>query len=107
VTALPDNSLTWVGALQPTPLIETYRVRLRYQLEKRPRVTFVSPELSARNGCTVPHVFRAQALCLFRFKHCEWDSTMSLAKTIVPWTSLWLLHWPPNPPPLVYAGHLP
>ena len=86
-------SLTWIGKLQPTPLTETYSVKMRYRLKQRPEVIVVSPELRERNGCRIPHVFPGNELCLFRYQYFEWDSTMSVAETIVPWTSLWLLHY--------------
>lgn len=86
-------SLTWTGQLQPTPLSDTYTVKIRYRLKQRPVVTIVSPELKQRNGSRIPHVFSGNELCLFRYQYFEWDSTMSIAETIVPWTSLWLLHY--------------
>lgn len=86
-------SLTWIGQLHPTPLSDTYTVKIKYSLRKRPAVTVVSPELSQRVDCRIPHVFPGNELCLFRYEYFEWDSSQSIAETIVPWTSLWLLHY--------------
>lgn len=86
------NTITWIGQLQPTHLSQNYTVRIMYKLKERPVVAVVSPELTRRNGCRIPHMFADNELCLFRYKYFEWDSTMSIAETIVPWTSLWLLH---------------
>ncbi len=85
--------LTWVGQLKPSPLSEKYTVKIKYRLKQRPVVSVVSPEIVSRNGSRIPHVFSAKELCLFRYKYNEWDSTMPIARTIVPWTSLWLLHY--------------
>lgn len=88
-----NSSLIWVGVIQPSPLSERYTVRIKYRLCKRPVVTVVEPELAAPNGGKLPHVFSGNHLCLFRYKYFEWDSSMIIATTIVPWTSLWLLYY--------------
>jgi len=86
-------SLTWTGNIQPSPLSDVYTVKIRYKLSNRPRVTVVTPELIARNGVRIPHLFPEKELCLFRYKYYEWNSRMSIAETIVPWASLWLMHY--------------
>ena len=55
--------------------------------------TVLTPELTARNGERIPHMFNGKELCLFRYKYYEWNSSMHLAETILPWTSLWLHHY--------------
>jgi hypothetical protein len=85
------NSLTWLGNLQPSPLSNIYTVRIIYRLKKSPEVEIIEPQLENKN---LPHVFEGNRLCLFRNKkHYEWDPTMPLTDTIVPWTSLWLLYY--------------
>lgn len=86
-------SLTWTGDIQPSPLSDVYTVKIRYKLSNRPRVTVVTPELIARNGERIPHLFPEKELCLFRYKYYEWNSRMYIAETIVPWASLWLMHY--------------
>lgn len=93
VTFGPNSSLTWVGQIQPSPLSERYTVRIKYRLTKRPVVAVVEPELFGRIGARLPHVFSRNHLCLFRYKYFEWDSSMIIATTIVPWASLWLLYY--------------
>lgn len=85
--------MTWIGKLQPTLLSETYTVQIRYQIDKRPHVTVLDPQLQRRNGSRLPHVFTGDELCLFRYAYSEWDGSMFLADTIIPWTSLWLFHY--------------
>lgn len=99
--AFPDSNitfnkhieLTWMGQLRPSPSSEGYTVKITYQLKQRPVVTVLSPELKSRNGEHLPHVFRGEKLCLFRFKYYEWNFTMHIAETIIPWTSLWLFYY--------------
>jgi hypothetical protein len=67
-----------------------YTVRIEALPNRRPRVIVNSPPLveSARE---LPHVFRDGTLCLcFSW---QWDPTRPIARTIVPWTSEWLLHY--------------
>lgn len=99
--AFPDSnvvlghnvSLTWRGQLQPTPLSDKYIVKIKYRLNDRPQVTVLDPPLKAHNGDRLPHVFKGDVLCLFRYKYFEWDGTQFIADTIVPWTSVWLFHY--------------
>jgi len=70
-----------------------YLVRILYVLGKRPDVTVIDPPLENRNGERKPHMFDQKRLCLFRYKHDEWDSDMRIDQTILPWTCLWLFHY--------------
>jgi hypothetical protein len=88
-----NNRMVWIGKLQPTPLSATYTLRIKYRLGERPEVTVLDPILVSRNGERLPHVFKGNLLCLFRYKYHEWISTMLIVNTIVPWTSLWLFHY--------------
>jgi hypothetical protein len=100
-SAFPDSKISlernvglrWVGQIHPTPLSETYTVAIKYRLEERPEVTVVDPVLVSRNGSRLPHVFKGNHPCLFRFKYREWDGTMPISDTIVPWVSTWLAHY--------------
>ncbi len=93
VTYNSGKSFSWVGEIQPKPFCEIYTVKIKYKLNIRPEVIVIKPRLRKRNGDPIPHVFPGQKLCMFRKKYFEWDSTMFIVDTIVPWTSLWLLHY--------------
>ena len=100
-TAFPNSTillernfgLRWCGKIQPTPLSAAYSVKIYYRLDERPEVTIVDPVLISRNGSRLPHVFNGNHPCLFRFKYREWNGRMSIADTIVPWVSMWLMHY--------------
>lgn len=100
-TAFPNSAirlernigLCWVGQIQPTPLSATYTVKINYRLDVRPEVTIVDPVLISRNGSRLPHVFKGKHPCLFRYKYREWNARMSIADTILPWASMWLMHY--------------
>ena len=68
-------------------------MKVAYRLGERPVVIVLSPDLRSRDGEGLPHVFSEKEPCLFRTKYREWDSSMSLVVTIVPWASLWLLYY--------------
>lgn len=81
----------WVGTIRPTDASCTYVVTLVYRLGKRPRVLVTAPTLLCRPEADVPHRHGDGSLCLHLPN--EWDSTMPIADTIVPWAALWLYHY--------------
>lgn len=84
--------ITWTGKLQPSALSDTYLVRIRYRRPERPKVWVIRPRLtSCKANVKIPHTFFDGTLCL----HLpgQWIATMLIADTIVPWISLWLLHY--------------
>ena len=98
--AFPDSScqfghgsLVWEGTIQPTSVSESYRVRLEYRHGKLPKVRLIDPEIECRDGSRPEHLYPDGSLCVFFPRHREWNHSMPLAKTIVPWVSEWLLHY--------------
>jgi hypothetical protein len=99
-SAFPESSvsltlskkLKWEGELVPSPLSNIYKIRLDYDLGKRPQVTVIDPKLGLSNGQKPPHLFKEGTLCLYRYSN-EWNPGLLLADTILPWTALWLMHY--------------
>lgn len=90
------NVLKWVGILKPTALSDSYKIRLEYKFNKHPNVYVISKKLIIHSDSTsLPHVYSTekQWLCLYYRLGKEWNGTMLLANTIIPWTSEWLLHY--------------
>lgn len=87
------SQLTWVATLQPTPLSQSYTVRMQYKLDQRPEVEVLDPKLEERDGERPPHLYPKGRLCLYLPGMNEWNSNMLLADTIVPWISEWLLNY--------------
>lgn len=90
------NTLTWKYSLQPTPMSITYDVKLVYQLNQDPNVFITSPKLKFAEGKkALPHVYDTdkQWLCLYYRKAREWNSTMLLVDTVIPWTAEWLFFY--------------
>jgi hypothetical protein len=88
--SIKRSCLSWVGELQPTPLSVHYTIGIEATPERRPRVSVISPVL-VESAVELPHVFEDGCLCLcFPW---QWDHTKSIARTIVPWASEWLLFY--------------
>ncbi|MBI3520517.1 MAG: hypothetical protein HY062_14360 [Bacteroidetes bacterium] len=97
VTLLRDCELTWIHSITPSPLGDTYKVKLVYHLTESPKVYVVDPKplLLAEGKQGLPHCYdqKKQRLCLYYPKYKEWDKTMLLTATVIPWTFEWLYHY--------------
>jgi hypothetical protein len=80
--------LKWTGVLTPTPLSRDYTISLAYSQSTRPRVVIVDPALRCDIDGDIPHLYRDGSICL-NDAH-QWDSSMLLVDTVIPWTSEWL-----------------
>jgi hypothetical protein len=84
----------WTGDLQPNVLCDRYRVKISYNQNRNPFVNVINPKLTKREGSkSIPHVYPEDRLCLFHPRKSEWNHTMLIAETIIPWTSLWLFYY--------------
>jgi hypothetical protein len=90
-TDLRPTRLVWTGIVIPTPLSRDYTVRITYTLGEDPRVVIVAPPPVADESGLLPHVYRDGSLCLHEAN--EWDGSMLIVNTIVPWTAEWLAHY--------------
>jgi hypothetical protein len=84
--------LRWVGAVQPTPISETYTVEISWDGRRsRPTVRVLKPKLKELPGQQLPHVFADGSLCLHF--NGEWSSEMLISETTIPWASEWLCYY--------------
>lgn len=88
-----SGQLKWKGSIQPSPIHDTYQVKLFFKKGKRPKVKVVSPKLIIPKGKKLPHVYSKDDLCLYYPDGKEWNEEKFLVKTIVPWVSEWLYHY--------------
>ncbi|SCW86842.1 hypothetical protein [Mucilaginibacter sp. NFR10] len=90
-----EHALSWYFQVTPSPLSATYDVRLDYIVGKRPQVYVMTPLRLAKGKTKLPHVYdtEKQRLCLYYPDGHEWNSSMPLAKTIVPWIYEWLYYY--------------
>jgi len=86
------GELVCIAFLQPNAMCKRYTARIVYRHGCRPRVTIIDPPLELAPGAeALPHVYGDGELCLYL--PGEWQESMLLADTILPWTSEWLLHY--------------
>lgn len=88
--------LKWEGTLTPTPLSDTYYLKLLYKKGNHPDVYVTSPILKFYPGTTkLPHVYNTseQHLCLYYRPAREWNSSLFISDTIIPWASEWLFFY--------------
>lgn len=87
------NIMTWIADLKPSPLSDTYTVRLQYKLEEKPKIHVLQPKLIQPLGKRLPHTYSGNRLCLYYPPAKEWNGDMLLCETIIPWISEWLLNY--------------
>ena len=88
------HSARWIGDVEPQ--FERYTLDIQYCLGELPKVRIVSPALIRLPGNTegqLPHVYPPvddPTLCLFDPEVGQWDWTMPIADTTVPWACDWI-----------------
>lgn len=89
----------WIGPLRGLQRDYTVYVSWAHEAGLPPFVFIVQPEIRPRPGgsyADIPHLIfndekpTESALCLFDPDQGEWDRTMLIADTIIPWASEWL-----------------
>ena len=92
-----EASLICTLNIQPTPLSQSYKIKLKYERNKNPIVFVIEPKkLKLAAGKTeLPHVYSTekQQLCLFYPKYKEWNTSMYLVDSIIAWVSEWFLYY--------------
>lgn len=85
--------------LSPTAASRIYKCELRVPRgASSPRMIVVDPDLKLLAGDRqLPHVYpyagTGTSLCLWHPKSREWNSTMRLSDTFIPWTLRWLWYF--------------
>jgi len=82
--------------LRPDILSREYDIKIVHEIGKTVSVYVVNETLQiAKNRKKLPHVFdnKLQKICLYSADGGRWDSTKSIASTIIPWASEWLYYY--------------
>lgn len=91
------KKLQWIGTLKSSPIGDEYKVKLIYETGKYPNVYVLEPSSLklAEGKKSLPHVYdnKKQRLCLFYPDWKEWNSSKSIAKTVMIWAIEWLFHY--------------
>ncbi len=89
--SITPTMLMWTGALTPTPLSRDYTIRIVYVVGEYPKTIVIDPPLVSDAEGLLPHTYRDGSLCLHEAH--EWDASMLIVDTIVPWAAEWLAHY--------------
>jgi hypothetical protein len=99
----PESMIAWVGPLRGFQM--SYQVQVQWDWRNAksfPHVFILEPALQPRldgRFVDIPHLLynheipTDSALCLFDPKAREWDFTLWISDTTVPWASEWLHHY--------------
>ena len=90
---IESSELRWWGNIIPSPLSQSYRIKLTYKLTDKPKVHVLSPKLIIPEGKKLPHIWSADNLCLYFPDQKEWNCRKVLAHSVLPWTSEWLFFY--------------
>lgn len=90
-TKLKPGALRWTGELQPSEISRLYLVDLRFAPPRLPSVFVRRPRLAIDADGHLPHINHNGSLCLH--EPGQWSPGDPIAKTILPWTCEWLLHY--------------
>jgi hypothetical protein len=86
------GQLIWIGTLQPTDFSLKYNIRIKYKIDTRPLIEVIDAPWK-QGGKRPPHTYSDASLCLYYPPSKDFDRTIRLSQTIVPWTSEWLFHY--------------
>ena|ERR1017187_5086725 len=83
------DRIIWTGEIQPTARSARYHLEITYVVPQRPEIRVLAPELRRREGGQrLPHSFPGDLLCVH--EAADWNATMMIATTIIPWICGWL-----------------
>ncbi|MFM7017718.1 hypothetical protein [Flavobacterium sp.] len=102
------QELSWTHTVKPSPLGGEYVIKLVYKINgartkygvqkttSAPKIYVLSPKLELAVGKTrLPHCYdqKTQHLCLYYPDGKEWNKSMLLTATVIPWAYEWLYHY--------------
>lgn len=92
---LNSAGLVWSYRDRPTPLSREYVLRIEYKRGGIPKVFVAEPDIALlAEGRKIPHVYKNPLrLCLYLPDSGEWDGTMRIDQTFVPWALVWLYYF--------------
>jgi hypothetical protein len=88
------QSVRWIGDVRPQH--SRYTLEIRYRIGMSPQVRILAPvlvRLPDNEEGQLPHVYPPSddpTLCLFDPMNHEWNASMRIAETTVPWGLDWL-----------------
>ena len=92
---IKNSMLTCILNICPSTESDSYKIKVSYTAKKNPIAILLSPKLQLHDGNRPPHLYGNDKsghpiLCIYYPRFNEWNSTMFLADSFVPWISTWL-----------------
>jgi hypothetical protein len=90
------NALSWKTEVAPSPVSRLYGLKISYKPPATPNVYVASPDLGdLSGGRKLPHVYeqRPVTLCLYLPGTNQWQPSLLLERTVLPWAVLWLFYF--------------
>lgn len=95
------GTLLVAGVVRPSPITQSYRVKLTYREHGTPKLYVVSPKLERRPqepDVPIPHTYDfltpgEERPCVYYPHGREWTTAMPLAATVMPWLLAWLVDY--------------
>lgn len=82
------------GVVRPTPLSREYKVVIKYESGRRPKVFLPGTQLKRRSvDERIPHTYSDNEPCLFYPSALEWRSDMKISVSVVGWLAHWLHYY--------------
>ena len=90
-----SSRFVWSGNVSPEAFSPNYFLKIDYTIGGFPETHVLAPSLTRYKDESLPHVYPGEALCLFdpRSRPREWDASMRISETILPWAVMWLYYY--------------
>lgn len=93
-----NGIFAWFYELQPTSISQKHKIKITCKdlgkgvYEPIIYVKKPLPLQLAEGKSRLPHVYdhKKQRICLYEWKKVQWNCSMRISQTIVPWTAEWL-----------------
>ena len=98
---LKHGMLIWEQPVKPSNLSKTYTITVKYNGQV-PEVYIYNQGIVKSKNDPIPHCYKKKyssknkeyvQICLFYPKSKEWNQTLYLSKTIIPWAIDWLHYY--------------
>lgn len=99
---MKNNVLHCIVRVCPTEQSRQYLITLKYKTGESPQVFLINQGIMKDKNDVLPHCYERKyyssnkervKLCLFYPGRGEWDNSMLIADTIIPWAVEWLYYY--------------
>ena len=94
---IKHNYLIWYGEIRPTPLSRLYKIKIICEKGNKPKVFLYGKHIEGIEKNDFPHNYHKneskQEIQLCLNMPCEFNYSLRIIDTIIPWTQEWLYHY--------------